>query len=202
MTDTFFTDHPEVVRYILKHARRIAVNEQPSIPLLPPGRIIISVWNGRAAVSRYERYKPDSDNEIIVVEASNWQDLEAEAEAEAYEQGGALNLSGHYACSPHLATHAVWSEEKGVPMTNITALPDQLLVEPVMDNWIDDTDPEYDFRKGYAIKHKDAEGWHEIHYGSSESAFAWLQERGYEQLTCTMRRHRLAGRYEQKGESH
>lgn len=30
MTDTFFTDHPEVVRYILKHERRTALTDIPT----------------------------------------------------------------------------------------------------------------------------------------------------------------------------
>jgi hypothetical protein len=85
--------------------------EHPSIALMRPGRVIISVWNGRAAVSRYEAR---GANEIVVVEAQNWQDLEAEAEAEVYEQGGALNFSGHYTCSPHLAEHARFEPESEI----------------------------------------------------------------------------------------
>lgn len=81
-------------------------------------------------------------------------------------------------------------------MTDITVLPVRLVVEPVMDNYGDWADPEMDFRAGYSVKHKDVEGWHEIHYGGSESAHQWLAEHGYEQLTCTFRRHKLAGRYE------
>ncbi len=71
----------------------------------------------------------------------------------------------------------------------------RVLVEPRVTNWIDDTDPEYDFRAGYVVKYKDALGdWHELYYGTA--AAAWLAERGYEQVSCTFRRHRLAGRYE------
>ena len=79
---------------------------------------------------------------------------------------------------------------------DITVLPVRLLVEPRIENWIDDSGPHYDFRAGYSVKYKDAEGWREIHYSSSKSVTAWLQERGYEQVSCTFRRHQLAGRYE------
>ena len=71
-----------------------------------PWRIIISVWNCRASVSRYEAGPHDT---ITVVEATNWQELEDEAAAEVWEQGGALNFSGHYTCSPHLAAHACFA---------------------------------------------------------------------------------------------
>lgn len=79
---------------------------------------------------------------------------------------------------------------------DITVLSVRLLVEPRIENWIDDSDPHYDFRAGYSVKRKDAAGWQIVHYGQSESVTAWLQARGYEQLTCTFRRHKLAGRYE------
>ena len=79
---------------------------------------------------------------------------------------------------------------------DITVLPVRLLVEPRIENWIDDSDPHYDCRSGYSVKYKDEIGWHEIHYGQSESVASWLQERGYEQVSCTFRRHQLAGRYE------
>lgn len=75
-------------------------------------------------------------------------------------------------------------------------LPVQVLVEPVIDNWIDDSDPHYDFVKGHHIKHKDVEGWHELYYGSRSDVAAWLAQRGYEQVSCTMRRHKHAGKYE------
>ena len=80
----------------------------------------------------------------------------------------------------------------------ITLLPARLVVEPRIENWMDDSDPHYDFRAGYSIKHKDETGWHEIHYGQSAEVTAWLQKQGYEQCRCTFRRHQLAGRYEQK----
>ena len=78
----------------------------------------------------------------------------------------------------------------------ITVLPVRVLVEPRIENWVDDSDPEFDFRAGYQVKYRDQEGWHEIHYGQTESVTAWLQERGYDQVSCTYRRHKLAGRYE------
>jgi hypothetical protein len=77
--------------------------EHPSIQIMRPGRIIISVWNCRAAVSRYEARPGDV---IVVVEATNWQDLEDEASAEVEAQGGAINFSGHYTSSYQLAARA------------------------------------------------------------------------------------------------
>jgi len=62
------------------------------------------VWNCRAAVSQYVR----NDGGISVQEASNWQDLEDQAEQEVYDQGGAVNLSGHYPCSRNLASKATF----------------------------------------------------------------------------------------------
>ena len=82
----------------------------------------------------------------------------------------------------------------------ITVLPLRLVVEPRIENWMDDSDPHYDFRAGYCVKYKDAQGWQIAHYGQSESITAWLQEHGYDQVSCTFRRHQLAGRYEQKGD--
>lgn len=72
-----------------------------------PGRFIIRVWNCRAAVSRHEG---DPAKEIITVEAANWQDLEDDALEEVEEQGGAINMSGHYACSAQLAARAQFKE--------------------------------------------------------------------------------------------
>jgi len=69
-----------------------------------PGQVIISVWNSRAAVSRYERV----DGGITVVEASNWQELEADALMEVEDQDAASNISGHYSCSNELADRAVF----------------------------------------------------------------------------------------------
>jgi hypothetical protein len=73
----------------------------------------------------------------------------------------------------------------------ITVLPVRLLVEPCIENWVDDSDPHYDFRTGYQIKYRDQEGWHEIHYGSSDTIIAWLAEHSYDQVSCTYRRHKL-----------
>ncbi len=71
------------------------------------GQIIISVWNCRAAVSRYE---PNEDG-LSVVEAGNWQELEDAAVSEVEAQGGAINLSGHYQISRGLATRAHFEQE-------------------------------------------------------------------------------------------
>jgi hypothetical protein len=68
------------------------------------GQTIISVWNCRAAVSRYER---EADS-FTLQEASNWQELEDMALDEVYEQGGASNISGHYNCPERLAELATW----------------------------------------------------------------------------------------------
>jgi hypothetical protein len=79
--------------------------------MLPqPGQVIISVWNGRTAVSRYERVE-DTPNAIYVQEATNWQDLEDDALAEVEDQDGSRTQSGHYLCSVELAERAIFSEE-------------------------------------------------------------------------------------------
>jgi hypothetical protein len=78
----------------------------------------------------------------------------------------------------------------------ITVLPFRVLVEPRIENWVDDSDPHYDFRAGYCIKYRDQGGWRGIYYGGSDAVTTWLQEHGYNQVSCTSRRHKLAGRYE------
>lgn len=71
-----------------------------------PGQVFISVWNCRAVVSRYARAEGGVTSEA----AANWEALE-DAAVEAVEaQGGAHNLSGHYACPPELAERAMWGE--------------------------------------------------------------------------------------------
>lgn len=71
------------------------------------GQMIISVWNCRAVVSRYERAK----DWFRVQEADNWQELEADALAEVETQDGARTEFGHYGCSEHLAHRAIFDED-------------------------------------------------------------------------------------------
>ena len=71
------------------------------------GEIVISVWNCRAAVSRYE----EAESGLTLVPASNYEELEDQAEQEVYDQGGAVNLSGHYSCSRNLASKATFPKE-------------------------------------------------------------------------------------------
>lgn len=76
------------------------------------------------------------------------------------------------------------------------ALPTRLSCEPRIENWIDDSDPHYDFRAGYQVRFRSSEGWHDAYYGRSDEVTAWLAQRGYAHVLCTSRRHILAGRYE------
>lgn len=67
----------------------------------------INVWNCRAAVSRFV---PQSDGSLRLEAAANWQDLEDEAITAVREQGGGINISGHYYCPPELVRRARWQQ--------------------------------------------------------------------------------------------
>src|SRR6266487_5210529 len=71
------------------------------------GQVLISVWNCRAAISRYEA----NQGGFSVVEAQNWQELEDTAISEVEEQGGAITMSGHYQVSSELAAQAHFEDE-------------------------------------------------------------------------------------------
>lgn len=75
-------------------------------------------------------------------------------------------------------------------------LPARLIVEPCIENWIDDSDPHYDFRAGYTVGYRTPEGYEQVFYGRGDEVTAWLAERGYQQCSCVSRRHVLWGRYE------
>jgi len=78
---------------------------------LEPGRVFINVWNCHATVARYDR------TEAYVTTwspAANADALAELARAAVEDQGGAINLSGHYYCPPALAALAVWNEDATV----------------------------------------------------------------------------------------
>jgi hypothetical protein len=66
------------------------------------GKVIISVRDNRALVCRYT----GTPEAIEMEAAANWQELQEGAQAAVEAQGGALNLSGHYACPEELAARA------------------------------------------------------------------------------------------------
>lgn len=70
------------------------------------GKVIISVWNCQAIVSRYE----EQAGTFEVIACENWKELEEDAITEVENQNGAINMSAHYACSSELATRAVFSK--------------------------------------------------------------------------------------------
>jgi hypothetical protein len=67
------------------------------------GTTFISVWNCRAAVSRYETARGGA---LTFSLASNWETLEDDAIKAVEAHGGAINLSGHYSCPAELAERA------------------------------------------------------------------------------------------------
>ena len=74
-----------------------------------PGAVFINVWNCRAVVARYE----SAEGGVTWASAKNAEDLEDEAVEAVEAQGGAVNMSGHYACPLELAAKASFDEEKG-----------------------------------------------------------------------------------------
>jgi len=74
--------------------------ETVSVPMF-----IISVWNCRAVVSRRVDLP---DGGCSYQPAVNWEALEDRAIAEVEGQGGAVNLSGHYACPISLLASAAF----------------------------------------------------------------------------------------------
>ena len=74
--------------------------ETVSVPMF-----IISVWNCHAVVSRRVDF-PDGGWSYEA--AVNWQALEDRAISEVEGQGGAVNLSGHYACPIGLLASAAF----------------------------------------------------------------------------------------------
>lgn len=72
-----------------------------------PRKFIIDVYNGRATVSKYINAGVGI---LQYTAAVNWEELEEQAATAVTEQGGAINISGHYRCPPELAEAAVWDE--------------------------------------------------------------------------------------------
>jgi len=65
---------------------------------------VISVSNCRCQVGRWL-----SQGRVLSFQpASNWQELEADAQQAVEQAGGAINLSGVYDCPGTLAQRAVW----------------------------------------------------------------------------------------------
>jgi len=68
-----------------------------------PGRVFIYVDSCRAIVARHRADRIEF--------ATNWEELERDAEEEVWKAGGAINLSGWYPCSRELARRARWPKE-------------------------------------------------------------------------------------------
>jgi len=65
---------------------------------------VIRVWDCRAVVSRRVDAGP---NAWTYEPVANWQDLEAEAIEAVEAQGGAVNMSANYPCTPGLVERIV-----------------------------------------------------------------------------------------------
>ncbi|MCL4466414.1 MAG: hypothetical protein M1389_10405 [Chloroflexi bacterium] len=70
------------------------------------GLVVINVWSGRAAVSQWLPYHQGGWR---LMEARNWEVLEARAVKEVVAQGGSITRAGHYICSNALARQALWN---------------------------------------------------------------------------------------------
>lgn len=90
-----------------------------------PGEIFIYVWDGRAAVARFESknlFQKEGLPGIISFKlADNWEELESETIVAALmggaiqSLGGSVNISGSYLCGGYpcpqtLADKAIWTE--------------------------------------------------------------------------------------------
>ena len=72
-----------------------------------PGKIFINVWNCSASIARWMFV----GSNLTWIAAKNAEQLEDEAEAAVEAQGGAVNMSGHYACPEELAVRAIFANE-------------------------------------------------------------------------------------------
>ena len=75
-------------------------------PEFKPEGIVIDVRDCVAYVSRWQRVGAA----FQLVEAANWNHLEASAEKEISALGGHVTMSGIYPCTPDLAKQATWTD--------------------------------------------------------------------------------------------
>ena len=73
-------------------------------PDFTPGGVAINAANCYAYVSRWQRVGAG----FQLVPASNWEELQEQAEQEIERLGGHVTMSAIYPCSPELAAAATW----------------------------------------------------------------------------------------------